>query len=137
MKISKVEFVTILLASAVLSFTAGWLFRAASSAEPVRIETERNPDAGQVVIPAMSQLPAAQAQSEPAAVPAGGFGALVNINTADSETLQTLPGIGAKRAGDIIAYREANGPFQSPEELVKVSGIGPSLLEELRELITA
>src|SRR5713101_6566969 len=37
----------------------------------------------------------------------------VNINTADEATLKTLPGIGAKKAQKIIAYREKNGPFKA------------------------
>ena len=135
MKLSKAEFITILLASAVLSFTAGWFFRASSSAEPVRIETARAPEAGQAVTPALSQPPAEQAASAVPA-PVSGFGSLVNINTADSARLQSLPGIGPKRAEDIIAYREANGAFQSPEDLVRVSGIGQSLVDELLDRIT-
>lgn len=61
---------------------------------------------------------------------------LVNINTADSQDLQSLSGIGEKRAADIISYREANGPFQSVEDLTKVSGFGPKTLEKLRDHIT-
>ena len=48
----------------------------------------------------------------------------VNINTADSTTLQTLSGIGPSTAEKIISDRETNGPFASPEDLKRVSGIG-------------
>lgn len=61
---------------------------------------------------------------------------LVNINTADATALQTLSGIGEKRATDIIAYREANGPFSRIEDLEQVSGIGEKTLEKLKPFIT-
>jgi competence protein ComEA len=63
-------------------------------------------------------------------------GALVNVNTADLARLQTLPGIGQVKAQAIIDYREANGPFQSIDELDDVPGIGPATLERLRPLVT-
>lgn len=49
---------------------------------------------------------------------------LININTADSALLDTLPGVGSVIAGRIIEYRETNGPFTSIEEIQKVKGIG-------------
>lgn len=52
--------------------------------------------------------------------------AKVNINTADSKTLQTVKGIGPKRAAAIINYREKNGPFKSIDDLNKVKGKGYS-----------
>ncbi|RJX28795.1 MAG: ComEA family DNA-binding protein [Dethiobacter sp.] len=60
----------------------------------------------------------------------------ININTAGKSQLETLPGIGSVKAQNIINYREKNGPFQSIEDLVKVSGIGDKTLEGLRDLIT-
>ena len=60
---------------------------------------------------------------------------LVNINTADLETLQTLPMIGPARAQKIIAYREENGPFTSLSDLMKVSGIGQSVYHTIQSKI--
>ena len=60
----------------------------------------------------------------------------MDINTADAYDLQRLPGIGEKRAEAVAAYREEHGPFQSPEELMEVSGIGPGIFEDLRDYIT-
>jgi competence protein ComEA len=60
----------------------------------------------------------------------------VNINTADMTQLQSLTGIGAKKAQDIIDYREQNGPFKTPEDLANVSGFGEKTIEKLRENIT-
>lgn len=61
---------------------------------------------------------------------------LVNINTATSEQLQTLPGIGPVLAKRIIAYRREHGPFGSVAELINVSGIGEKKLESIWNLIT-
>ena len=63
-------------------------------------------------------------------------GERVNINTADLETLMTLPNIGQVRGQAIIDYRTVNGPFRYPEELIYVSGIGEKTLEDLLDLIT-
>ena len=64
-------------------------------------------------------------------------GEVIDVNTADFYDLQRLPGIGEKRAQDIIAYREENGPFQTVDGLMEVSGIGPAILEGLREFAAA
>ncbi|MDD6193333.1 MAG: ComEA family DNA-binding protein [Lachnospiraceae bacterium] len=55
----------------------------------------------------------------------------VNINTATAEELTSLPGIGKTRAQTIIDYRESNGLFSAPEDLMKVSGIGESTYNKL------
>lgn len=60
----------------------------------------------------------------------------VNINLATTEELQTLTGIGPSKAEAIIAYREENGPFTKPEQLLEVSGIGEKSFEKLKEEIT-
>ena len=59
----------------------------------------------------------------------------INLNTATLEELQTISGIGAKRAEDIIAYRESHGGFQSVDDLKNVSGIGDKTLAKIRESI--
>ena len=61
---------------------------------------------------------------------------LVNVNTADLETLDKLSGIGPALAERIIAYREEHGPFQTVEDLLEVKGIGEATLEEFRQEIT-
>ncbi|HEM6372865.1 TPA: helix-hairpin-helix domain-containing protein [Streptococcus suis] len=60
----------------------------------------------------------------------------VNLNTATEADLQTISGIGAKRAADIIAYREANGGFMSVDDLNNVSGIGDKTMESIRPYVT-
>ncbi|MCM1026404.1 MAG: ComEA family DNA-binding protein [Roseburia sp.] len=61
---------------------------------------------------------------------------LININVADAALLCTLPGIGASRAADIIAYRETNGGFQSCEDIMQVPGIKTSVYQKIKDKIT-
>lgn len=60
----------------------------------------------------------------------------VNVNTATVEELCVLPGVGEKKAQAIVAYREENGPFSAVEELEAVSGIGPKIIEGLRDYVS-
>ena len=60
----------------------------------------------------------------------------LDINQADSEALQALPGIGEVLAGRIIAYRDENGLFSSPDQLMNVEGIGEKRLEAILDYIT-
>ena len=60
----------------------------------------------------------------------------VNINKADIKQLQTLNGIGLKKAQAIIAYREANGKFKSISDLTKIKGIGEKKLDKISGKIT-
>lgn len=66
-----------------------------------------------------------------------GSGALVNINQASKEELMTLPGIGESKADKIIAYREANGRFNSPEGIMEISGIKDGLYNKIKDKICA
>lgn len=80
--------------------------------------------------------PAADASAGTAAAPAQDSSGKVNINTADAAELQTLKGVGAATADKIIASREAEGPFTSPEDLKRVSGIGEKKYAALADSIT-
>jgi len=60
---------------------------------------------------------------------------LVNINTATAEELDTLPGVGEATAQAIIEDREANGPFSSKEDIMRVSGIGEAKYAQMEDLI--
>lgn len=60
----------------------------------------------------------------------------LNINTADAAALEALPGIGPQLAGRIVDYRQAHGPFAQVEDLLDVPGIGPTILVNIRDLIT-
>lgn len=61
---------------------------------------------------------------------------LVNLNTADHLALETLPRVGPSLAQRIIEWREANGGFESSEQLKGISGIGPKTFEQLQPLVT-
>ncbi|MGN6031426.1 MAG: helix-hairpin-helix domain-containing protein [Thermomicrobiales bacterium] len=60
----------------------------------------------------------------------------LNLNTATVAQLEELPGVGKVLAERIVSYRDAHGPFTSVDQLTNVEGIGPSLLEKLRPLVT-
>ncbi len=59
----------------------------------------------------------------------------IDINRADSKTLEKLPRIGPKTAQAIIDYRKQHGPFKNIMELDEVKGIGPKTIEKLRPYI--
>lgn len=119
MKISGLEKGILALTAAFLLFTVGYFWGGRGSDEPytVDVQTVWTGEVGDGV--------------ENTALPDA-----VNINTATAEQLQTLPGIGQVRAQEIVAEREANGPFRIPEDLMRVSGIGEGTLSGLLEYIT-
>lgn len=61
---------------------------------------------------------------------------LLDLNTATQAELESLPGIGPVTAQNIIADHEANGPFETIQDLERVTGIGPATFERLAPLIT-
>lgn len=63
-------------------------------------------------------------------------GALVNLNTADPPTLETLPGVGPVTAGAIITWRDQHGGFSAVEELLEVDGIGDATLAQIAPHVT-
>nr|WP_216648489.1 ComEA family DNA-binding protein [Isoptericola chiayiensis] len=94
-------------------------------------------DGEQVYVPA----PGEEVPAPPPTRSAGGGAAEeptapVRVNEADASTLATLPGIGPVLAERIVARRDENGPFTQVDQLAEVSGIGPVLLDELRDLVT-
>ena len=98
-------------------------------------------DAMQIIVPAVGEDiddvfiydDTAQTPADNAPAQAGGR---VNINTATAAELQTLPGVGAVTAGNIISFRESHGNFASVDELMNVPRIGQATLDRLRDLIT-
>jgi competence protein ComEA len=61
--------------------------------------------------------------------------AKININKASAEELTQLKGVGSTYAEHIVEYREAHGPFNKPEDIMKVPGIGPKTWEENKDRI--
>lgn len=97
-------------------------------------------DGAQVRVPAPGEEPVTADDADGTAGSSGGgavgpAGGGVDVNTAASTELQTLPGIGPVLAERIVAWREANGPFGSVDALLDVSGIGPAVLGQIRDLV--
>jgi competence protein ComEA len=83
-------------------------------------------DGEQIVVPAVGAAPASGMTGS----------GKVNLNTADSTQLETLPRIGPAMAQRIIDWRETNGRFSSVEDLLSVTGIGAKTFEGLKDLVT-
>ena len=60
----------------------------------------------------------------------------VDLNRADAWLLQALPGIGEGKAKLIVDYREKNGPLRSVDDLLKIQGFGPAMLDKIRSLVS-
>lgn len=63
-------------------------------------------------------------------------GGKVNINTADPDLLESLPGIGPALAQRIVDHRQTHGLFERIEDITEVSGIGDAIFESIQDLIT-
>ena len=61
--------------------------------------------------------------------------AALDLNTATEAELDDLPGLGPALAGRIIAWREEHGPFDTPEDVTQVEGIGPAIYEQIAPYI--
>ena len=116
------ELIFIAAAGAAIFFCIGFFF-GQDSGRSVDVTVERHE-------------PSLESSEFVAEVHEGGGSGLVNINTADEEELDTLPGIGPVLAGRIIKYRDENGPFSSVEDILNVYGIGEGTYEEICDLIT-
>ena len=100
-------------------------------------------DADHIIIPAVGEeieVIARDAtnnlQQQQISQPTQAISNLVNINTASSVELQTLPSIGTARAQNIISFRESNGYFRTIQEIQNVSGIGSAIFDSIRDQIT-
>ena len=93
-------------------------------------------DQQQVYVPCQGETNPPPSVSGGALGSGGSAGAMVNINTATTVELETLPRIGPVTAQHIVDYREANGSFESIEDIQDVPGIGPATFEGLRDMIT-
>lgn len=97
-------------------------------------DSGREQPAARPVQPASAPVPSPpRAESPSALTPAP---AKVNINSATAAELEALPGIGPALAQRIVADRTSRGPFRSVNDLDRVRGIGPKIVESLRELVT-
>jgi competence protein ComEA len=83
-------------------------------------------DGEQIIVPAVGEAVAAPVAAD----------GTVNLNTADSAALETLPRIGPALAARILAWRDENGRFTAVEDLLDVPGIGDATFQDLRDLVT-
>lgn len=127
------------------SFSLGVHWDASRWDTASRVRTERNDppappvgeeDAPPEETPVLEETPAAEEPLAPETPAGEETDQKVNINTADKETLMTLPGVGEARAQAILDDRAANGPFRHPEDITRVSGIGEALMEGMLDQIT-
>jgi len=96
-------------------------------------------DQQQVVVPRVGETPVpppGAGDGLPGRSGEAPLAAKVNINTAAADELDTLPEIGAEMARRIVAYRAANGPFKSIEDIQRVTGIGDATYQKLKDRIT-
>ena len=84
---------------------------------------------GATAMPATAAPPAAPKATASEARP-------IDINTADSAALESVPGIGKSLSQRILAFREKNGPFQSVDDLLKVQGVGEKSIQKPRPYLT-
>lgn len=95
-------------------------------------------DGQKVIVPAKGEKInlLEQAAGQAAGQTQGMGGAKININTATTQELDTLPGIGPAYAERIIQYRTEHGPFLKLEDVQEVQGIGPKMFENMKERIS-
>lgn len=125
---SRYGWAVLALLAGFLLFCAGGCFTQARDPAPYRVNVERLPELED------TQPEEAEEDGYPDSLLPG---EIIDVNTADAYDLQRLPGIGEKRAQDIIAWREEHGPFQTVDELEQISGIGPATVEGLRAYASA
>jgi len=123
MKAKHLDLALGILAGALVVFSVGYLVGRSSTRDLVAIRMAAAPTV---------ELPE---QTAPAPDPDETAGP-VDLNSADAETLASLPGIGETLAKRIVRYREETGGFTSPEEVRDVYGISDSIYETIRPYIT-
>jgi competence protein ComEA len=91
-------------------------------------------DEDHIIIPDKNAINPSPAQNSETTV--GQISGLININTATSEELQKLPGIGTTRAQAIIDFRVKNGLYKNIDELLSIPGFYPSIFEKIKDMVT-
>lgn len=136
MKRRKLEWICLILAGMLSMFALGVYvgIEKSQSGQKVTVITQTAPEAEpektEETKPAEPEEP-----EEPESVPEEQQ-TLVNLNTAQLEELQTLPGIGPVLAQRILDYRADFGPFRTKEQIKDVKGIGDARFEQIEPLIT-
>lgn len=93
-------------------------------------------DGQKILIPEKSEQDETEVQKDGAKNGAVTADGRININLADADMLQEIPGVGPATAEKILSYREINGKFKTVEEIKNVSGIGEKTFEKMKDMIT-
>jgi len=96
-------------------------------------------DGEQVRVPELAPTASATASlaaSGPASTAAPAATSLISINTASAAELTALPRVGPALAQRIVDYRNSHGPFRAIADVMQVSGIGPAIFQQIKDLIT-
>ena len=111
-----------------------WMWQRLGVSAPVTAGTAAGGEAARAFAP---EVPPGTARPDEAPRPGATADAQprIDVNRAPAEELDRLPGIGPVLAGRIREHRSLHGPFDRPEDLLAVQGIGPRLLERLRPRI--
>lgn len=96
-------------------------------------QAEHVKDGQQIYVPSRKE---AQKQQKGSAEKDSSSDDRVNLNTASKEELMKLSGIGEAKASDIISYREENGSFAKPEDIMKIRGIKQGIYSKIKDMIT-
>lgn len=127
--ISRYEKIVLGMTAAFLLFTGGWFLARQNVSAPYEVTATRGAEGTEGSIssaqPVEEGYPDSLLERE-----------VIDLNLADVYELQRLPGIGEKRAQAIVAYREEHGPFQTAQDLTRVSGIGEGILSGLLDYVT-
>ena len=121
-KISWLEGLVLLLTALFVAGTLLWFWKGAPAEE--------------VTFTGTGEAPAQTETVEAPEAPGLLAGEILDLNTATCADLTRLPGIGEKKGQAIVDWREANGGFQSVEELLEVNGIGEGILAQIRPYVT-
>lgn len=87
-------------------------------------------DGMRIFVPGRGATPGSGSTASP------GAPSLISVNTADAAALETVPGLGPVKAAAIVAFRDEIGGFESLEQLLEVSGIGPATFEMIAPHLT-
>ena len=92
-------------------------------------------DGVKIEVPVRGRALAGGGAIAPGATPSPGV-SVIDLNTADAQQLETIPGVGPVTAAAILEYRAQIGSFTSVDQLLEVTGIGPVTLENMRPYVT-
>lgn len=135
------EGIAVLITATLLSLAVGF-FWGRSTARPAVVVEAAKPqetlfaaEVSETAFPEPLPVSSGKPETAPAAEESPGVSGVININSADTEALTGLPGIGEVLAQRIVDYRTAHGAFSSVEDLLNVEGIGDKKLEAIQNLI--